>query len=295
MKYASLSALTLVAVVFLMTATSGAEQEDVKAAMVTKFYDLSAFFRTPVGFPGPNIDITDRDDDHGLTDGAMDPEHAADLIRDLAGWPDENKDELAQFTYGYRFLVRVTPAKIRDFDRAIETLFPKPWSHNLTVALAVKEGGDAPPAVDAGLAMKDGLAFLKGQGFSCKWFTQVTLCAGRVTRLFNGNTVSYVSDQEGLIATFARGFDPVVKMAGFGASVHLKYRDFENVTTLDLVVQEARLKEMKSSIQNGNEIQLPVIAYNDWRRQIVFSRPGTQTIGYLFDGTACVLLIELED
>ncbi|MFA4985504.1 MAG: hypothetical protein WC712_02870 [Candidatus Brocadiia bacterium] len=292
MKKAILAALALAVAFFLFSGRSVAEQED-DGQTVTKIYDLSVFFIKPVGFPGPNIDITDNPPEPPVE--LPKPEDALTQIKTLAGWTEADDPDAVEFIYDYKLTVCTSPARIRDFDRAIETLFPKPWSHNVTLLLATRDDGAAPPAMDPALGFTDALTSLKKQGFSTRWFGQLSLLPGRTSVLWNGRDISYVAGQEALIATFSRSFSPIVKYRGFGSLIQLKYHDLDKATTIDVYYREARLKEMKSSIQNGNEIQLPVIAYNDWRRQLVFSRPGIQTIGYYFDGTACVLLIELEE
>ena len=294
MKYAFFAALLLVSALFLTTKTTTAEQVEVKPELVTKIYNLAPYFTRSFGFPNPNDDPTE-DPDPTKQIALPSEDDALDQVRTLAGWQEGMDDGMAQFVYGFKLVVRNTPAKIRDFDRAIETLFPKPWSHNISLALVAKDGADAPPSIDPRLGFAEGLAFLKGREFKVQWFAQFSLFPGRCIALLNGEDITYVAEQEGLIATFARGFKPVVKTLLQGSLIYMKYHDFEGTTTLNLTVRETRLKEMKTTIQNGNEIQLPVIAYNDWRRQLVFSRPGIQTIGYYFDGTACVLLIELEE
>jgi len=286
--------LALAAAVFLMTRSTGAEQEDVKPAMVTKVYDLSQFFSRS-GEGDPRLDSEeDPDTSHlGMMEPREDPDSFLNAALELAHW-DLNGKVKCLFSYDSRLIVTNTPEKIAELDRAIASLLPRAARYHVRIALASKDATDLPEFGPVQGTLDDGLRVLKAAGYAPKWITQTTLAPGRKCRLTTWIGVPYVSEQEGLIAELATGFVPVVEILHAGVSLTLQATEAENGLALDCSLREKILKEMKTSKQNGNEIQLPVIPRCTLTRRLAFDKPGTRSLAYSFEKTSCVLLIELQ-
>ncbi|MFA4985503.1 MAG: hypothetical protein WC712_02865 [Candidatus Brocadiia bacterium] len=294
MRYVLFLVLVLAAAVFLMTRSTGAEQEDVKPAMVTKVYYLSRYFSREEP-PYQLLEIIEQPAVFLADEPDVAPVYAAlEDIKRLVGWDLDDPGEMV-LTQDWRLIVQNTPEKIRDFDRAVAVVLPKSDCYQVRIALATKETNEVPPFGPAAKSLEDRLVSLKGQGFELKWMTPASLKTGVAARFTSGRSISYISDQEGLIATFARAYDPVTSSLRTGMVISLKASETGEAVLIDCSLREARFKGMKTTMQNGNEIQLPDVTFNSFRRQVTFAEPGTQALTYASDGTVGVLLIELEE
>ncbi|MFA4985500.1 MAG: hypothetical protein WC712_02850 [Candidatus Brocadiia bacterium] len=291
MKSLALVPLFLLAICFLMADNSTAEDEVIEP-LVTRTFDLSEFLSPALSFTAPRIDDPGRAVE--VPDTIPNIDTLLDRIVQFADWKAGKGEGSMYLTFDFRLVVRAYPSKIRDIERAVEMLFPHNYIHDLTVALAVKNEAQTPPTLDPQMSLDAALAVLKEKGFALEWITRTTALPGHTAQLLGGSTQPYVADQEGLIATFARAYDPVIKNLSLGTHVFIKCGNDDDKTTIDLVVLEARLKEMKVARQNGNDVQTPLTAYNHWRRILEFRGAGIRSVGYVFDGTSRVLLLQLE-
>ncbi|MFA4987471.1 MAG: hypothetical protein WC712_12885 [Candidatus Brocadiia bacterium] len=294
MKFVALIAVAVLATFALFSNPTGAEQADEQPQMMTKTYDLAPYFMRPQNVPPvipPGAEPQMPPDD---SDTPPDVEMTLELIRRLAHWDAVATDEMIMAA-DYKVIVTNTLEKIRALDEAMALYLPKRWHYNLRLATLLKETPDPAFLKPIERTYAEAFADLKAVGFASTFDTQFSAAPGRTVKLSNERNLNYVADQDGLIATFARATDPVMGTLALGCKFTMRLSEVDNAIQLDVAFSETRLKQMRVITQNGDTIEEPELARTSWRRQVIFTHPGTKALSYWFDGTACVLLIELEE
>ncbi|MFA4985507.1 MAG: hypothetical protein WC712_02885 [Candidatus Brocadiia bacterium] len=294
MKYVLFLVLALTAAVFLMTRSTGAEQEEVKPAMVTKVYDLSRLF-APSLKGAYRLDFADDIEELFIAyiENNPDPPTLKEHIRDLIDWKDDDPGELV-FASDQRLIARDTPERIRKIDRAVDALLPRHERFQLGFALLSSTSPALPSIAALPNSLDDSVRTLTDRGFSLQWMVHCSVVPSRTFRLATLKPTAHVADLEGFVATAATAFQPVVRDAKPGTVLTLRATEVGEAMTLACAVTDVTLKGIRTVAFGGVQLHLPDYAFSTLHRQLPFPSPGTTPMTWLADGRRMVLLVTLE-
>ncbi|MFA4987472.1 MAG: hypothetical protein WC712_12890 [Candidatus Brocadiia bacterium] len=294
MKYVLSLVLVLAAAGFLMTRSTGAEQEDVKPEIIVKAFDISRLFADPFD----NTHFLDFFDDNevyflGSIERNPDPATLKRNIRALVDWKVDGPADLI-VTADHRLIARDTPARMKEICRAVDALLPRHALFQLRFALLTSESGDLPPSGPVPGTLDDRIRILRDGGFRLEWIAHCSVVPSRTYRIVTSRQTAHIADFEGQIATMATVLIPITKATRAGIALSFRATEVGEGMSLACAVSDVRLKNMKTVPLNGLEAHLPDFAVGFLHKQLPFPGPGTDAMAWLADGRRSVLFVALE-
>ena len=109
-----------------------------------------------------------------------------------------------------------------------------------------------------------------GNGYVPVFDTVTSLNPGRKTFIEDTREKAFIAEYEGLIATFAKILDPVIKQIAAGTGISVTLREKKEGVCLDLDLQYGVLKEIKSKHTQGYLLEEPIYEKHQARKKISF-------------------------